>query len=409
MSDKIETLIRRRKISLLTGSKTPESCGYFDRLILWETPKDHSRTLKEILGAFDVSTLNGIPIDALVKEHVDESLIFYDVPDVSREPPEYPLHYKVNFFGSLDIFMKIFKGEFRNRFLYLLKKTSDINKFRAHSDEIDCIKIIIMHSYETALCKVPGLRNNKMVQKLKFFKETFKVFDRITRYIKSFIFSGEYKKQSKNMGMFVDAVLNNLFGNVLGHQWIIYDESKIPEPLKVDNCDLYKEDIIKVTVDKRDFLFRSEKMYEIGEPKFKKDINILDMIKRDKNCWFYIESLKKRIKEGDDKIIILFLPELKISTIVKKDEIEKDDKSIKVPIIVNGLGVPGWVIRYFQNKLLLEMAVITKMIEIEHVDSENTKWIETKLKCDGSIKTIDGVKLEGFEDDKVIFLIFYKI
>jgi len=415
------TFIRRRKISHLQGKKTPQSCGYCDKLYLWDDQVVYEKYLKEGLNTTsDITTLNGVPILVKIKERVNDDIIFFDIPDYVSKPPDYPQHYKIDFFENLDNFFETFKLLFQKNFLTLLKETPDINVFRSHSDKICSIKMVLMETYLKSLVKYPKISNNKRIREFLFFKNTFQIFDSITRYIKSFIFSNEYKKfiQEKkfnSLDNFVDFIINSIFKKIKGHRWFIYEECEIPKYLKVNGSDVYKRDIIKVNENQKDFLFKREASYNIKDSNFKSKITILDLIKANKSCWFNIQTLKKNLKNGDF-LVTVFFPMLKATVVVneiemfmEKHSLPKEDKTeidkipkfkfLQIPFIGNGLDVPGWVIKYYPIQFKMEMHEIT-----------NIKFKKGKSKdliCDGFIKTLENIKFEKIEHDGMTIFVFF--
>lgn len=367
-----EYICRRKKISHLE-EKTPISCGYSTNLYVYESLQNCELVLKEKLKADEITFLNG---SKLSQERFG-SIFFFNVPDHNKEIPKFPTHFKKNFFKKLDNFLEDFKAELKKQLIKSFTNNEDINLLKPHSDKIDILKKCFFSSYSIILEKYPEFEKSKKVNEFKFFKNTFGIIDKMVRFIKSFIFSKEYKKDlyneddEKNTKNFINILITKLFQNINGNEWFLYNECDIPEPFKIEEKDIYDKDIITTKPYRKDFIFKNEQGYEtVTILQEEKKINILRFLKVEKKIWDTFQNFKNNLKKGNT-IIILYFKDLKLTTFIQTKKIKKSSLRINPPSIYYKIPLMNGYIQYYKEdkKIIINQNRIIQNVKLEIFDN----------------------------------------
>lgn len=205
--------IRQRFISHIRGKNTtPQSCGYYKKIILWENFEKCEQNLKEKLNVDEISTINGIDLIHLQQPFgINKILLFNNPLNGLCFKYEYPPFYEIDFENYLDNFLERFKEILKIKFKTKLGSNSSFNKL--HSDKIDGFREIFIEAYSQCIEEFPKIENKKMIE-FEFFNNTFDVMDKMIKYLKSYILSNNNSSNS-------DDLIDNLFINECGSRWFL--------------------------------------------------------------------------------------------------------------------------------------------------------------------------------------------
>jgi hypothetical protein len=354
--------IRQRFISHIRGKNTtPESCGYYKKIILWEDDFEKcEQNLKEKLNVDEISTINGINLIHLQQPVNINKLLFFNNPLNRCFKYEYPPIYEIDFENYLDKFLERFKEILKKKFKF---NNSSFNK--SHSDKIDPFREIFIEAYSQCIEEYPKIENKKM-REFEFFNNTFYVMDKIIRYLKSYILSSNEKKRNEDL-------INNLFLNESGSRWFLNRKLNMKYPIESKIYEIYekyeKYDIIIESPLKKEyslFLTTESKKQNIETKMINKDISIKDFIP----SW---ETIYEKIKSYKNPIVV-YLPSFR-NYYLDYTNFEEDKNMIQFQYHINKFELNNFdIFKYFKNERLLSInRVDNKIKEIKNVKFERIK------------------------------------
>lgn len=317
----MDIYIRRRRISQIKEDNW-ESCGYFDKLHLWESFEKCEEKLKNEIGTHEISGVSNKKLRFFVKGN-DSPFIFYDIDDKIKDPVCLPTHYKINFLDTLDKFLVELNVELKKNFIKLFYETKNINIFKPHSTKIDKFAEVFIESYRNAMNKYQDIGKSEKIMDWSFFSDAMSVMDLMIRYIKSFIFSMEYKKyivdskdDKSSIENIVEVMINALFKEIKGREWFITENCNIPKPIPIEKTRVYDyPNLVMITPQKKDCLFKEVEDFDIKKMSLTTP-SVMEILKT-KNIWPHLEKMLEIIKPNA-YIIAITIPNFEKVVTVKK-------------------------------------------------------------------------------------------
>jgi hypothetical protein len=186
--------IRNREVGGNRVEKTPQSCGYFYKLVLWEENPKCEERLKKCLGVDQISCIGKkTPLRNFPKKR-REPLFFrksFTIDSQKVIAPAFPVHYRMDFEETLDRAAQFFMRKLKERLVSLLELICQKNKrLDSHSDEIDPLKMIFVDLVSKDCAeKFPEIfvESEKLLSDFEFFRNTFSVVDGFARYFKFWV------------------------------------------------------------------------------------------------------------------------------------------------------------------------------------------------------------------------------
>lgn len=250
----MQVIIAHRRISDKLRI-TPETCGYGIECLVFDAPIEFQRTMNACNTSY-TSCINGSDC-FLTSKHIN-----FVYCDCTNDTLQIPIHYTKGYMHMLDTYFDTFKMNIEME-LYLIFSKGTINEYLAHSDVIDPLKQSIMNAYEKTNKKYSTLLQNIASVKFPLFKDPYSVIDTISRYIKSYIYTSDYKKHifksddvNEQRKELAALLIEKLFQNYHGNDWIRNQYKKYEIPTPIDP--LYACHIVYEEISQRDLL-RTEK------------------------------------------------------------------------------------------------------------------------------------------------------
>ena len=429
--------LRRRKISHFKGSNTPRSCGYCRKIKILNTYSESKveNELKASLRADTLMFIHGIAYKYGGRE-LTENLLFFDVPNHIDDHPVLPIDYHEDFLEKLEDLLEKLKANVMSGFTSMfLEKDFDASDFRMHSNCVDRFSNVFIKANTQTMNDYPEFEVNKNVHKFKWFKDTMGVVDKMVRFVKSYIFSGEYQKDlelshskfsnntddeeegeeeegrlqsteeyeikkigelkrkdearknkdNNNKKLVAATIIDKLFNNIHGFDWFLTNDCVVPAPYPINNVKVYDKDVVRIDKLKTDMFFKKSFYKTKSFDKIGK-ASIMNYIKQDKEFWAKVEK-KLENTYHRDKVCVIYTPNYKAVEVLRDDTEYKKSPDASGGIVK----VTGKFYYPNDNKLVALVWSKSRIGEVggnllyakpnsvmEHVKNVNLKHLEDK-------------------------------